>query len=115
MRPILSFLFGVAAAAVPAVAAAAELKVIGGSAVITVMEVLVPRFEAATGDKVVTDFDGAIGAMARRVEKGERADVLVVSRQQVDALAAAGKLLADSRAELARLGVGVFVRKGAPR
>src|SRR5450759_3984344 len=68
------------------VAAAAEIKVLAGSAVIPAMEVLIPQFERASGHKIVSDFDGAIGAMTKRTENGEAADVVIVSRQQIDLL-----------------------------
>ena len=97
------------------VASAADIKVIGGSAVIPAMEILVPEFERALGHRVIVDFDGAIGAMAKRIQGGEAADVVIVSRQQVEALQQAGKAIPGSAADLAQLGVGVFVRKGAPK
>jgi molybdate transport system substrate-binding protein len=95
------------------VACAADIKVLGGSAVITVMEVLIPQFERASGHKVTADFDGAIGAMAKRIQGGEAADVVIVSRQQIESLEKAGKVIQGSGVDLARLGVGLFVRKGA--
>lgn len=95
------------------VAMAAEIKVLAGSAVIPAMEVLIPQFERASGHKVVSDFDGAIGAMTKRIEKGEAADVVIVSRQQIESLEKSAKVIQGTRADLAKLGVGVFVRKGA--
>jgi len=66
------------------IAIAADIKVIGGSGVIPAMNVLIPAFERETANKVVADFDGAIGALAKRVALAERADVLIVSRQQIN-------------------------------
>ena len=97
------------------VASAADIKVLGGSAVIPAMEVLIPQFERASGHKVIADFDGAIGAMTKRMQGGEAADVVIVSRQQIESLEKVGKVIQGSGADLARLGVGVFVRKGAPK
>jgi molybdate transport system substrate-binding protein len=96
-------------------AVAAEIKVVGGSAVIPVMEILIPQFERASGHKVVADFDGAIGAMAKRIEGGEAADVVIVSGQQIESLEKSGRVVPKTAADLGRLGVGVFVRKGAAR
>jgi len=53
--------------------------------------------------------------MAERVRKGEAADVLIVSGPQIAALENLGKIVPDSRADIAKVGVGVFVRKGAPK
>ena len=54
------------------------------------------------------------GAVATRVQKGEAADVLITSSAGIDGLIKQGRLVADSRAELAKAGIGVAVRKGAP-
>jgi molybdate transport system substrate-binding protein len=64
---------------------------------------------------VLSDLDGAIGTMTDRIMKGEAADVAIVSGVQIDALVREGKVLAGSRTDLAKVGVGVFVRKGAPK
>jgi len=97
------------------VANAAELKVIGGSAVIPVMTDLIAQFEQSSGHKVRTDFDGAIGTMTDRVRNGEMADVVIVSGAQIDALVREKKVVPGSRVDIAKVGVGVFVRAGAPR
>ena len=94
---------------------AGEVKVLAGSAVDTAFAELIPKFERASGDKVRFDGDGAIGQMAKRVEAGEAADVLVVSRPQIQALEQKGRLVPGTTREIARMGVGVFVRKGAPK
>lgn len=94
---------------------AAEVKVIGGSAVIPAMAELIPKFEQTSGHKVRTDFDGAVGQMTDRVRKGEVADVVIVSGAQIDALTREAKVVAGSRRDIAKVGVGVFVRKGAQK
>jgi len=94
---------------------AAQIKVIGGSAVIPAMAELIPRFEQSSGHKVRADFDGAIGAMTDRVRKGEVADVVIVSGAQIDALVDEGRVVPGSRSDIAKVGVGVFIRKGAQK
>jgi molybdate transport system substrate-binding protein len=94
---------------------AAELKVVGGSAIEPVMKIIVPKFEAASGGRVVADLDAAIGAMTARVQQGERFDVVIVSSSQIDDLEKSGKVVAGSRIDLAKVGVGIFVRKGAAK
>jgi molybdate transport system substrate-binding protein len=79
------------------------------------MTVLIPAFERETRDRVDADFDGAIGAMAKRVAIGERADVLIVSRQQIESLEKEGKVLRGTAQDLGKVGIGVFVRRGAPK
>jgi molybdate transport system substrate-binding protein len=98
-----------------AVGHAAEIKVIGGSAVVHVMAELIPSFEQTSGHKVRTDLDGAIGAMTDRVRKGEVADIIIVSGAQIDALIGDRKVAAGSRIDIAKVRIGAFVRKGAPK
>jgi molybdate transport system substrate-binding protein len=106
---------GFVAALAIASAHAGDVKVLAGSALDTAFAVLIPQYERASGDKVLFDGDGAIGQMAKRVEAGEAVDVLVVSRPQIQALEQKGRLVPDTAREVARMGVGVFVRKGAPK
>jgi molybdate transport system substrate-binding protein len=77
--------------------------------------VLIPQFEQTSGHKVAFDFNGAIGAMTDRVQKGEAADVVIVSGPQIDSLEKHGKVVPGSRSDIAKVGVGLFVRKGAPK
>lgn len=93
---------------------AAEIKVLAGSAIQPVMNDIVPAFERISGHRVVFDY-GTVGGMAQRVQKGERADLAVVSGPQMDALQTDGKILAGTRLDLGKTGVGVFVRKGDPK
>lgn len=97
------------------VAAAAQIKILAGSAIETAMTVLIPQFEQSSAHKVAFDFNGAIGAMTDRVQKGESADVVIVSRQQIDSLEKQGKVVSGSRTDIAKVGIGLFVRKGAPK
>ena len=94
---------------------AADIKLLAGSAVTPVMIKLIAKFEQSSGQKVVSDLDGAIGTMTNRILNGENTDVAIVSGAQIDMLAREGKVLAGSRVDLAKVGVGVFVRKGAPK
>jgi molybdate transport system substrate-binding protein len=73
-----------------------------------------PAFEQQTGHKIVVDND-TVGALTRRIEGGEAFDVAVLTPNAVQDLAAKGKIDAGSRATLARVGVGVMVKAGAPK
>ena len=94
---------------------AAEIKVIGGSAVIPAMAELIPQFEHSSRHSVRADFDGAIGAMADRVGKGEVADAVIVSGAQIDLLIREAKVVPGTRTDIAKVGIGVFVRKGGQK
>jgi molybdate transport system substrate-binding protein len=94
-------------------AAAAEVKILTAGAMKAVVLELVPQFEKETGHKAVVDNDTA-GGLAKRVEGGEAFDLAVITPGVIDDLAKKGKVAADSRANVARVGVGVVVKEGAP-
>ncbi len=58
---------------------------------------------------------GAVGAILERFQKGEACDVLILTRQQVDALAATGDVIADSVSDLGRVATSIAVRAGQPQ
>lgn len=95
-------------------AAAAEIKVLTGGAFKQVVLAVVPAFEQQTGHKVIVDNDTA-GALKKRIEGGEAFDVAVITPAVINELAGAGKVSAGSRVDLARVGVGVMVKEGAPK
>jgi molybdate transport system substrate-binding protein len=101
-------------AGAPRPAAAAEIKVLTAGAFKQVLLALVPDFERTSGHKVSVDND-TVGALTKRIEGGETFDVAVLTPAAVDALANKGKLVAGSRANLARVGVGVVVKEGAAK
>jgi molybdate transport system substrate-binding protein len=65
---------------------------------------------------VVVAFESVGGVdAARRVQAGEPFDVVVLASDAIDALAAAGRVVAGSRTDLVRSGVAIAVRAGAQR
>lgn len=80
----------------------------------TVLDLLLPDFERASGHKVTLILDTAKNSLAR-IKAGERADVAVLLGTSVDALADLGILTATSRQPFARSTIGMAVLKGAPR
>jgi molybdate transport system substrate-binding protein len=94
--------------------AAAEIKVLTTGAFKQVVVALVPEFEKATGHKVVLD-NGTVGQLQKRVDGGESFDVLVLSPKGIEDYIKSGKIAAGSNANLAKVGVGVMVKKGAPK
>ena len=90
------------------VAQAAEIKVLTTQATEEAYKELVPQFEKASGHKVTTIFTGTLGVM-KRLSDGESYDLLIMSRQSIDELAQSGKVVAGSRTDIAKSGVGVAV------
>jgi len=98
----------------PRGAAAAEIKVLTAGAFKQVLLMLVPDFEKQTGHKVIVQND-TVGALAKRIEGGEVFDLAVLTPAAVNDLSSKGKIVAGSRTNLGRVGVGVVVREGAPK
>jgi molybdate transport system substrate-binding protein len=94
-------------------APAAEVKILTAGAMKAVVLELVPQFEKETGHKAVVDNDTA-GGLAKRIEGGEAFDAVVVTPGVIDDLGKKGKVVAASRANVARVGVGVVIKEGAP-
>src|SRR5262250_1848698 len=101
-------------AGAPRPASAAEIKVLTAGAFKQVLLALVPDFERTSGHKVTVQND-TVGALTKRIEGGEVFDLAVLTPKAVDDLAKEGKFVAGSRANLARVGVGVVVKEGAPK
>lgn len=100
-------------AMVLAQASGAELKVLTAGVMKEVVLSVVPEFERQTGDKVSVLNDTA-GALQSRIGGGEAFDIVVVPTPTLDRLAEGGHLRPDTRTPLARVGIGVMVRAGAP-
>ena len=103
-----------AAVMLAGIANAAEIKVIGSPGTRAPYTLLVPGFEKATGHKVTTTW-GGVNAVAKRVADGEVADVVMLPAAQIEDLIKLGKLIADSRVNVATSGIGVAIRAGAPK
>jgi molybdate transport system substrate-binding protein len=93
---------------------AEEIRVLSSVGIKTVVEVLSPRFEQTTKHKVTTVFDLA-ASLKTRIERGEAFDVAILTPAMIDDLIAKGKVAPGSRAEVARTGLGLMMRAGAPR
>lgn len=95
-------------------AGAADITFLCAGALRSTVSELIPEFTAMTGHNVKPVF-GPIGAHAARVRKGEPVDLAIVSPQQWDILQKEGKLDASVRPLIAKVGIGVFIKKGATR
>ena len=75
------------------------------------MDDLVPKFEKATGHKVVIEYNLA-AVLKQRIEGGTAFDLAILTPPLVDDLIKQGKMAADSRTMLARSGLGLLIRTG---
>ena len=110
----LTVMFGMIALALSSVASAAEIKVFCTNGVKAVVEELVPRFEQASGDKIVLQFEPST-QLRKRIDAGEPFDLVIMTTALVDDEIKAGKLSNDGRTFIARSGLGVSIRAGAKK
>jgi len=95
-------------------AGAADLKIFGSRVTKMVVGDLGPGYTQASGNTLTVVTDVA-AVMKRRIEQGEPFDLAVLVDFQADDLIRQGKLVADSRADVMRSGIGVAVKRGAPK
>jgi molybdate transport system substrate-binding protein len=100
-------------------AQSAEIRVVSSGGFAAAYRALAPEFERQTGNTLVTHWGPSMGdtpqAVPARLARGEPIDVLIMVGYALDDLVKQGKVAADSRVALARSGIGVVVRQGAPR
>lgn len=94
-------------------ASAADIRVFSSGAPSAVAKTLAASFTMESGHRVLFTV-GTPGAIRQRLASGETPDIVVLPRPAVDALEKAGVLQRGSRIDLARVGIGVVVREGAP-
>jgi len=93
---------------------AAELRVLAGGAMTTVWAELKPKFEQASGHKLIVRF-GTTPELIKLATTGGPFDLGVVPREVFKDAAAQGQFVAGPTTDIARVGLGVAVRSGAPK
>ena len=93
---------------------AVEIRILSTHAAMDVLNDLGPKFERATGNRLSIGYDPA-KAVKRQIENGVAFDAAIVTRPVFDVLAAQGKMLPETRADIGRCGLGVAVRQGTPK
>jgi molybdate transport system substrate-binding protein len=80
---------------------------------------LVPEYERASRNKVVTAFGGSMGngpeTIPNRLQRGEPADIVILAAAALDDLIKQGKVVPGTRVDLVRSKIGMAVRAGAPK
>ena len=93
---------------------AAEINVLCSNGLKAVVDDLAPAFEKKTGHKLVLKFEPST-QIQKRIEAGEAFDLAVMTTPLIDQEIKAGRLTADSRAIIARSGLGLSVRAGSKK
>ena len=101
---------------IAAAANAAELKLFGGGHFQGSGQPLVEAFSRKTGIAAsYTPGNTGGPALKRRLDAGKTIDVIIMNRDDMDSQVKAGLIRAGSVFDFARDGMGVAVRKGAPK
>jgi len=103
----------VAMLAATATAHAAEIIAFISTAIKAATDELLPPFERANGHTIRATYAPS-GALIPRFDRGEPVDVFLTDSAAIDELIKRGKVVAG-RTDLARTGIGIAVRKGAPK
>src|SRR5665213_2495806 len=93
---------------------AAEIRVLASGSLKAALSLLLPDFRTPSGDTAIVEY-GPAGAIVGRVQKDDAADVVIVSRSQIEKLEGNGKVVRGSLVNIAGIALGVAVRKGAPK
>ena len=91
-----------------------EVKVMAGSALAGVIKEIGPAFEQATGNRIAAQY-GLSRTFQKQIDAGEWFDLAVLSVDTMNNLTQQGKLTNEPLIAIARAGVGLVVRKGAPK
>ena len=98
---------------------AAEVHVMISGGLNSAYEALVPEYEQRTGNKVVTARGPSMGdtpqAIPNRIARGEPVDLVIMVGDALSALVAAGKVVAESRVDIANSGIAMAVKAGEAR
>jgi molybdate transport system substrate-binding protein len=91
-----------------------EIKLLSSTALKTSFDELLPKFEQATGHKVVPDYCPS-PRVAKRIAEGEACDAAVSNAAAMADLVKQGKIVAGTPTDIARSAMGLAVQKGAPK
>jgi molybdate transport system substrate-binding protein len=100
-------------------ASAEEVRVMTSGAFTAPYLELVPQFEKATHNTVISAFGASMGdtpdSIPNRLRRGEPVDVVILASSALDDLIKQGKVVAGSRVDLVRSSIGMAVKAGAPK
>ncbi len=94
-------------------ASAAEVRILSAGAVESAMEAFAQLVKRESGEEIKAQFN-TTPQIAQRVAAGEQFDILIAPPDTITQAAKDGKVVADTRVTVGRVGAGVVVRSGAP-
>jgi molybdate transport system substrate-binding protein len=97
-----------------AVAQTSEVRVLASNGIKAVIEDLLPQAQHAIGGKISVQYRPT-AALKQEIDAGESFDVVIVTVESIGQLSKEGKTLGGDGTPISRVGVGIGIRKGAPR
>lgn len=91
-----------------------ELTVLSPQAMKPALTELIPQFERATGNNVAVIYSST-AAHIKEIENDKIADLAILYPEQIDELDDDERLLEDTATPLAKLPLGLIIRKGTPK
>jgi molybdate transport system substrate-binding protein len=95
-------------------AQAAEVRVLAGAAFAPAFAELGPAFERASGHTLKIQY-GIAGPLRKMIDAGEPFDVAILSSGLLKHASSIGRIASGTSVGVARVGMGVAVRAGAPK
>ncbi len=95
-------------------AQAPAVRILASNGVQGALDEIIPQCERATGHPLSVDF-GTTASIKPRIEGGEAFDFTILTSEAIDALIKEGKVVADSRTNVARVGIGIGIRAGSAK
>src|SRR5262249_44618524 len=93
---------------------AVELKLLSPHAMKAALNDLIPQFEQSSGHHV-TIFYATASKLVKEIDDGRSADIAILSPEQIEQLEDDGKVVEDSLTPVAKLEIGLIIRKGAAK
>jgi molybdate transport system substrate-binding protein len=98
---------------------AGEVHVIASGTLVHALSELIPTFERATQDRVFVAFGPSVASapdsIQKRLDRGDRADVVIVASDSLQRFITEGRILPETRLEIAHSRIGAVIRAGAPK
>jgi molybdate transport system substrate-binding protein len=92
---------------------AAELRLLSAASIQEVFKEILGDFEQTSGHRIVLHY-ATMGAITERIRGGEKADLVISSRQSVATLLNEQRIEAGSQTSISKVGVGVVVPSASP-
>jgi molybdate transport system substrate-binding protein len=97
-----------------AAAQASEVRVLASNGIKAVVEDLRPQSERVIGHPISVQYRPT-AALKQEIDAGEPFDAVIVTVESISQLSKEGKTVGGEGTPISRVGVGIGIRKGAPR